>query len=607
MIVVVKLIKLHNFGSARKLTYRFNKPGLNLIQGRNGAGKTTIFNALSWVLYGKLVKEKSSVTPWKKSQTQEYDGTWVWLEFEKGEEVIRIGRTQDFKGEVLGRKVKSGIVITVNGKIKDDLRDKKDAQAWIIKTIGYSFELFKSSVLFGQKLKRLMGEDNSTKKKIMEEAFEVAYIAKANDLGRAKLAELEKDAVGLMSKKEGLQDKQETIQSALSNARQAIKDFKRSRKARMTELTLEIEGYKREISQYKKGNKELKKKKKLLNKLQPEQLAGLKDSEFRLNLSLNSEGSKLEKLNKEYLKLKEGYENPDRICGSCGAKIPKEKVAKYRAQVKKEIGSCLKEIKLQKRSLDELQTQYDGVLSELASFKKLENSITSLKNRIKFLEREKNNYHNIVGKMESCYQTLQKVKREECTIKAWELEEQLAKVKQELSELNDQVESSLRYVKVYTWLIKDPLSNGGLKAFIIDSMSSSINQVLKSLQYIVGFKIKLKVNLDSAYKDIKILVYQDKEEVPYEDLSGGQQQLVDISIAWSIERVITSTRPINIMLMDEVFESLDVENIEIIGKLLLERAQNKSIHLITHRRTFNPLNCNKITLTLNQGVTEMEA
>ena len=55
--IVIKKLTLVNFKGIRSLTIDFNE-GVTTISGRNGLGKTTIFDAFTWLLFGRDSKER---------------------------------------------------------------------------------------------------------------------------------------------------------------------------------------------------------------------------------------------------------------------------------------------------------------------------------------------------------------------------------------------------------------------------------------------------------------------------------------------------------------------------------------------------------------------
>ena len=161
-----------------------------------------------------------------------------------------------------------------------------------------------------------------------------------------------------------------------------------------------------------------------------------------------------------------------------------------------------------------------------------------------------------------------------------------------------------RRLQTYNWLINDPLSNKGLKVFIFDSMMEAINNALKRYANKIGFKIILKVDLNSARKSIDTFIYAGDTMIPYEDLSGGQSQLIHVAIAFAISDVVDGDTGCNLLILDEIFESLSAENVDLVSDLIVLKSHNKSVHLITHLEKFNPTNSRLIRLGLVKGSTK---
>lgn len=57
--IIIKHMHLVNFKGVRDLTIDFNQTVTN-IYGRNGAGKTTVFDAFTWLLFGKDSQDRKA-------------------------------------------------------------------------------------------------------------------------------------------------------------------------------------------------------------------------------------------------------------------------------------------------------------------------------------------------------------------------------------------------------------------------------------------------------------------------------------------------------------------------------------------------------------------
>ena len=111
--------------------------------------------------------------------------------------------------------------------------------------------------------------------------------------------------------------------------------------------------------------------------------------------------------------------------------------------------------------------------------------------------------------------------------------------------------------------------------------------------------------MGSANGDIRVLVNRFGIEVPYEDLSGGQQQLINLTTIFAINEVIQETKPCGLFIGDELFESLDKTNVEVVANILQDRAEKQSIFLVTHLLDFNIQNSEVIKLENVNGITTL--
>ena len=89
------------------------------------------------------------------------------------------------------------------------------------------------------------------------------------------------------------------------------------------------------------------------------------------------------------------------------------------------------------------------------------------------------------------------------------------------------------------------------------------------------------------------MITMDGSDVFYEELSGGQKQLVNLAMAFAMNEMMSYSKGINIAFLDEVFESLSSDNIEIVTELIKKVYRDKTLFIITHQESL-PISNSKI-------------
>lgn len=204
MVIFDKII-IEGFGSiTTPTTFKLDRGGIHLVKGNMGEGKTTIFSALAWVLYRINLKGtvNEKVTTWEVYRPETFKGTRVALFLSNGDDKYMIVRHLNYSGTTKSYKGGSKLMIfkssTWNFEASDMIgteQHKEDQQKFIHRLVGADSKIFLNSVLFGQRMKKLVESDNDEKRDLFEKLFELEFIGKAKD--RAKL---EKDKLTLSIK-----------------------------------------------------------------------------------------------------------------------------------------------------------------------------------------------------------------------------------------------------------------------------------------------------------------------------------------------------------------------------------------------------------------------
>ncbi|MCD6512114.1 MAG: SMC family ATPase [Thermoplasmata archaeon] len=132
-------LELHNFRKFSRAEIVFPE-GITAIIGNNGAGKSTIIEAIGWVIYGSRAS-RTSQEDIKRNGADNADDCWVRLRFSIGEdeyEVLRIIRGSSTDAQV---KVNGMVAATTSSSVTKFLEEK----------IGMDFDAFYTSIVARQK------------------------------------------------------------------------------------------------------------------------------------------------------------------------------------------------------------------------------------------------------------------------------------------------------------------------------------------------------------------------------------------------------------------------------------------------------------------------
>lgn len=564
-------IYIEGFCSITSLEMPLNTQKITIVRGPNGYGKSNFLSAIVWALYGKNLKGISDVNTWKKFRTKDYMGTKVELYFKPGDgKIHKIIRCLEYKGEVEGSKGNNRLIYLIDAEpVKD--KTKIQIQALIDKNLGMSYNLFINSIMFGQGMKRLIQESGSDKKNLFEEIFSLNYITKAKKIAQDKYSQLDKESFIIQSK----------LNSVIAIYHSQVESYKEEQdRARNAEKI------------YNQKRSSLKESKSLATKTYRDLTANYTDNEVE---TIDSETSRI----KEKIHLaNETLKNAKGVSGISLKELINQVIQLLEAKKYSTALSELKEIKesfgiitektqeIQKlnANLSLLYSKRDENRRLVSRIQKAKNEISFYKKQLRELKITNIDIDSIVKKYNS--------KMDESLVKKKALEAQLKKLTEEMD--------------LYKWAYTDPFGNNGIKAFLFESSLGYLNQVLESYSEILGFNIQFKVDLNSTKKDFVTLIVKDGVDVIYEELSGGEKQLCNLAMAFAMNEVMTEAKGVNIAFLDEVFESLSSDNIEVVIGLIRKVYKNKTLFLITHQESLPIPNAKTLTVKKNHGLSEYE-
>lgn len=544
------------FCSIENLHIPLNPSCTILIKAPNGKGKSTILSALVWAIYGKNLKGVSEVITWEKVRPKDYQGVMVEVFFQKGEHIYKIIRCQ--KCNIVledGAKGKDRLILmkdneVVNVKGKNKLQDAINAE------LGLSYTLFMNSIMFGQGIKRLIQESNSDKKKIFEEVFDLEFLNIAKGIAM-------QDKNNLLAQANEVEHQSALLKKELEANKEAYFDLRDREK-----------GFKEKI---KSERRELKKDKEDLTKQLIKKQQQLKDEvekSLKVKIKKHTDYVDVLKSKIKYNRIVSGVSLPDFVKK---LKIQLDKGHYKRA--KESVDIIYKAI----INSDKLQEEYEDALGRL-------DELRTTNEKYKRLQKE---CDDIASDIADIDEELEKLKQEKLKVMSPKYKEKLKEIRKTLRKVDEDYHNKELELENYNWLINDPLGNNGIKAYLFDSSLDMLNRTLDKYSQVLGFRIEFNIDLGTARKEFFTLIERDGQIIDYDELSGGEKQLVNVAMAFAMNESLTMSKGINLAFLDEVFESLSSDNIEVVTSLIRHTFADKTLFLITHLDSL-PLSNTKI-------------
>lgn len=563
-------IIIEGFCSIPYLELNLGSKGITVIRGATGEGKTTILSALVWGAYGKNLKGKSDVNTWEKYRPKNYNGTKVEIYFGKDGKTHKITRCLKYKGEVNGAKGKDRLIYEIDA-VEVSEKNRGEIQALINADLGMSYSLFMNSILFGQGMKRLIQESSSDQKDLFEEIFELEYISKARDIAKGYYTEALREYNEISQKYSSSKEKKQSIQRMLDDLKKQANHVK-------NDLSSRVKVLEKKLSLLAKAKKENELKETVTYKNRIEQ---------RIQEARDNQKELLNKIN--------------------------DAKKKTRVSLEEFIGVIIKllkrgDIKNSLKRLMEVKKAFGDIERLQDKCSKLADKISNYRDKLEELRDQEYEANKVQRDIDSTHVEIKKLLSEKRAgvnlglIKKYKT--QLSTILDKLQSIESEMEEKRAKVDNYKWVMDDPLGNRGIKAFLFESSLDILNETLESYSEVLGFSILFYVDIQGVKKDFNTQIIMDGIEVSYEELSGGQKTLVNIAMAFAMNEVMTKAKGINIAFLDEVFENLSSEYVDLVIGLIRKIYKDKTLYLISHQESLPIPNARVLTVTRERGLSQ---
>ena len=559
MTIAIKNLTVKNFMSVGNATQGvdFDRRDLTLVLGenldlggdgsRNGTGKTTIINALSYALYGTALSNIRKDNLVNKTNGR---NMLVSLDFSVAGQEYRIER---------GRKpnVLKFYVNNQEQQATDDAQgDSRETQDAIERTLGLSHDMFKHILALNTYTEPFLSLKANDQRTIIEQLLGITMLSERAD----RIKELNKATKEAIQQEEfrirAVQEANKRIEEQIESLRKRQRMWGNKQAEDVVKLesaigSLEHIDIEAELAAHKALTE--------YNNLVKER-ADIQKTLTRARLDQDREKKTADRIAKELAALMEHK------CHACGQELHDDNHESIIAAKKNELDAACVEVDLAGVTIVELENELEDLgtigAQPTVFYDTLEdalnhrNSLEALRKELNTRSAETDPYTEQIQDMQN--QALQEVSYDTMN---------------ELTRLQDHQDFLLKLLTSKDSFIRKKIIEQNL-SYLNARLTHYLDRI--GLPHTVIFQNDLTVSIEELGR-----------ELDFDNLSRGERNRLILSMSWAFRDVFESLyQPINVLFIDEMIDSgLDTQGVENSLALLkqMSRERHKSIWLVSHR------------------------
>lgn len=545
--IIFKKIRYKNFlSSSNQFTeIDFQKNNTNIIVGANGNGKSSVIDALTFVLFNKAFRKinKNQLI----NTTNEKD-CLVEIEF-----------SVNNREYLVRRGIKPNIFdIELNGSLihkeSDDRINQKLLEENILKL---NYRSFTQIVILGSStFVPFMQLTTAHRREVIEDLLDIRIFSTMNTLIKEKIRTKKDEIKSLELKKQNLKDKVEMQKSF-------IEELENRGNANINSNQQKIVNLMKEVGIYMDENSKIEECIFKFTKEQKE-VSGSAEKLGKLNNLKGKISQKVSTITKEHK-----FFNENTVCPTCTQTIEEEfrlnRIADAQNKAK-ELQKGFQELEETMKFEQERERQFLALSKEIT---KLNHEISQNNTRISLSQRQ-------IRDLESEVQTITEQLKNRNTENE-KLEEFRENLQKTFDDLSDKKEEIVHYDFAYSLLKDDGVKTKIIKKYL-PFINQQVNRYLQMMDFYINFHLDEEFN-----ESIKSPIHED---FSYSSFSEGEKAKINLAIVFSWREVARLKNSINtnLLIFDEIFDSsLDEFGTDNFLKIIRYVIKDTNIFVISHK------------------------
>ena len=545
--IVFEKIRWKNFLSTGNTftEVELNKNTTTLIVGTNGAGKSTILDALCFSLFNKSFRK---INKNQLINTTNEKGCVVEVEFSVGRNKYKIIR---------GMKPNIFEIIK-DGESLDQSSNSIDQQKYLEQTIlKLNYKSFTQIVILGSSnFVPFMQLNPQSRREVIEDLLDIRIFSHMNLITKERIRQCKEDIKVYTIKKNNLEEKVDMqknfIQEIESKGKQNIKD-KKNKLTVLSKEALDLISKNEETSkEVGRVNSEMEEFSKATTTLR--KMGGIK--------------GKLEtKKETEYSQV--NFFNKNSVCPTCTQNIEES----FRVNKIEELNASIQKYEDGLQDLSEKIKEEEDKEKKFLSFSKELNQLTNdiSKNTARICGIQKQS-KDLEQEIQSITNSIQDRNTQNEILDS--LEDSLKNI---TSEIYDKKADFDNYELIHNLLRDDGVKTKIVKKYL-PVINKQINRYLQLMDFYVNF------NLDEEFKEtVQSPIHED---FSYTSFSEGEKMRIDLALLFTWREIakLKNSSSTNLLIMDEVFDSsLDTYGTDEFMKIIRYVVKDSNVFVISHK------------------------